>query len=187
MFVKQKLSFKNKSIFGLTFKNTIDDCFFKVAKMLFSGKINIDGTISIERVDSFGKSELWAYIYYLYYYNNSDVDMFISMKDDKNKASAILFYNVIKNANVQSENTPTITSLLLIQFINYVLETDKSDIVNPIFDYLRVLLDRKITTNMKGFELITGTGANSNKFEIVHGNAVKDANIKVSFKNANVK
>jgi len=181
-FVKQKLAFNNKTIFGLNFKNSIEDSFCKTSKMFFTGKINLDGRIYEQQPDAFKKSELWAYIYYLYYYNNSDVDIFRRMKSQNNQANAILFYNTVKNTNIEEETVPQITTLQLIQFINMVL--DQEDIINPMFDYLHVLLDRKVIPNLSGFEL--KTGKNSNNFEIVPVNS-KNANIKVSFRSANSK
>ena len=184
MFIKKKISFSNKNIFGYNFKTNIEYCFCKTSKMLFSGKINHDGTIDEMRSDAFTKTELWSYIYYLYYYNNSDIDEFIAMKTE-NKADAMKFYNVV--ATVSTGNTVDInkntigilTPKLLITFINRIIVNyPDDDIVNPIFDYLKILSKKQILTKLSGIKLMTGK--TQGEFEVVQGNAVNNANIKIS-------
>jgi len=184
MFVKKKIAFADKKIFGYNFKPNIDYCFCKTSKMLFAGKVNYDGTIDETKSDTFSKSELWSYIYYLYYYNNSDVDEFIAMKSN-NKADAIKFYNII--ASVSTGQTVDIsinpigilTTKLLITFINRILTNYSDDeIVNPMFDYLKILSQKHILTKLSGIKLVTGK--ESGEFEVVQGNAINNANIKIS-------
>lgn len=185
MFDKKLISFSTKSIFGYTFKNSIDECFCKTSKMLFAGKINPDGTIDPAQSDAFKKSELWSYIYYIYYYNNNDIDEFKAMKSKKDgKADAVAFYNVVatigKHAltSISSKSPETLDTKTLIAFINAVIVNNEEDLVNPIFDYLKVITEKKVLMNLEGIKLVTGKNAST--FEIVHGQAAKNANIKVS-------
>lgn len=186
MFVKKKIAFSDKKIFGYNFKSNIDYCFCKTSKMLFAGKINYDGTIDETKADTFSKSELWSYIYYLYYYNNSDIDEFIAMKSkDTNKADAINFYNVIasvssgQSVDISINPIGLLTTKSLITFINRILTNYEDDeIVNPMFDYLKILSQKHILTKLSGIKLVTGK--ESGEFEIVQGNAINNANIKIS-------
>ncbi len=184
MFIKKKIAFSDKKVFGYDFKTNIESCFCKTSKMLFSGKINHDGTIDEMRSDSFSKTELWSYIYYLYYYNNSDIEEFIAMKT-KEKADAVKFYNVV--ASVSNGQTIDIninfigplTSKMLITFINRIITNYPNDeLVNPMFDYLKILSQKHILTKLSGIKLITGK--DKGEFEIVEGDAVNNANIKIS-------
>jgi hypothetical protein len=135
--------------------------------MLFAGKLHTDGMIDPSQSDAFKKSELWSYIYYLYYYNNSDIEEFKGMKNPENgKADAVMFYNVVNAvANYQIDNITTskqetvpFTNITLITFINRVLaahvETD--DIINPIFDYLKVITQKHVFPTMEGIKIVTG-------------------------------
>ena len=193
MYEKSKLSFKNKAIFGYNFKNSIDECFCRVSKMLFSGKINPDGMISEERSDAFRKSELWSYIYYIYHYNNSDVDEFKAMKTKKTGlASAIMFYNVVNTVSEREsydlsssfDEAKPFSTLTLIKFLNYIIIDNENELVNPIFDYLKVMMDKKILTNMEGIKLVTNKNGQNGKFDILMGNAVKNANVKIGLQRA---
>ena len=192
MFEKKKLSFANKKIFGYSFKNTLDNCFFRVSKMLFSGKIEPNGMIDKSQADAFKLSELWSYIYYLYYYNNSDIEEFKLMKTAKTGlADAVMFYNVVKTV-VNREYYDLISSndelhifnpLSLIKFINYIIVAHKDELVNPVFDYLQILINDKILTNMNGIKLVTGKNSSS-IFDIVNSKNTKAhnaANIKIGF------
>jgi hypothetical protein len=175
MFEKQKLQFSNKSVFGYAFKNNIDDCFCKTSKMLFAGKINPDGTVDESRADTFKKSELWSYIYYMYYYNNSDLDEFKAMRTKKTgQANAILFYDVVKTVvdrrtvdinSAHEQSVKPLNTLYLIKFINNIIADSGDELVNPVIDYLKMLLSKKALLNLKGIKLVTGS--QSGKFEIV--------------------
>lgn len=184
MFEKKKTAFSDKTVFGYNFKATIDECFCKVSKMLFMNKINTDGTIDESKADICKKSELWSYIYYLYHYNSSDIDEFKAMKV-KDKANAVAFYNMVRSIIDQHEfdlvtsiNKKPITVLNLIKFINYVivnyseLEKDK-DLVNPIIDYLKVMMTKQhIPPHMPSIKFVTGD--KNSKFVVGD-----EANIKI--------
>lgn len=184
MFDKKKISFKTKTVFGYNFKNSIDQCFCVTSKMLFSGKINYDGTIDPSQADAFKKSELWSYIYYMYYYNNVDIEEFIAMKRE-DKADAVSFYNVVTavaktyTANISESALPAppIDALSLINFINKIIVVNGDDLVNPIFDYLKVITERKVMDNFKGIKLITGDKVQD--IQVMRGPQAKNANIKI--------
>lgn len=189
MFDKKKISFRTKTVFGYNFKNSIDQCFCVTSKMLFSGKINHDGTIDPAQSDAFKKSELWSYIYYLYYYNNVDIEEFIAMKKE-DKADAVAFYNVIlavaktyaSNISKSSLPAPPIDSLSLINFINKIIVVNGEDLVNPIFDYLKVITERKVMDNFKGIKFIMGD--KTQNAQVLRGQAAKNADIKVGIHKA---
>jgi len=200
MFTKQRIAFSRKEIFGSKFKATIDACFCVVSKMLFNDKINIDGTIDITEASNLKKEELWSYIYYLYFYNHSNVTIFQSMTNkDNGKASAEQFYAAVVsltenenenaytdvNVNVNSHPAKPFDISTLIIFINEVIEEFGKELVNPIFDYLSVLMKKNVMTRLSGITIKTHENAsgnssqNANKIRIVTDNAgVANANVK---------
>jgi hypothetical protein len=185
MFIKKKLAFSDKKVFGYNFRTSIEYCFTKTAKMLFAGKVNYDGTIDETKSDTFTLTELWAYIYYLYYYNNSDLDEFKAMKSkDTGKADAINFYNVVASVStgqpvdIRLGSHLTLNSKLLISFINKIILTYNDDLVNPMFDYLKVLSQKHIITKLSGIKLVTGQ--TNGEFEVVQN--TKNANIKIELR-----
>lgn len=183
-FQKKKISFQSKTVFGYNFKNSIDQCFCVTSKMLFSGKINHDGTIDPAQADAYKKSELWSYIYYLYYYNNVDVQEFAAMKYE-DKADAVAFYNVVMAvaksyaSNISTSALPAspIDSLTLIHFINNIIVVNGEDLVNPIFDYLKVITEKKVLDNFKGVKFVMGDKIQN--AQVLRGQAAKNADIKV--------
>jgi hypothetical protein len=178
MFEKKEINFGSKKYFG-NFKNNLDTCFCKTSKMLFSGKLNMDGTIDEDKVDTFTRADLWSYIYYIYYYNNSDVQEFKLMKTKKTGlANATFFYTIVTSV-VHRTSEPKLEALKsqdLIKFINYIIEYNQDQLVNPIFDYLKVLQDKRMIRNLEGFKLITGNS--SGEIKVVNANS-PNANIKI--------
>jgi hypothetical protein len=191
MFEKQRVAFSRKEIFGVKFKPAINPSFCTVSRMVFAGHINTDGTIDIDKAVSLTKEELWAYVYYLYFYNHTNVPIFQAMKNPENgKASALNFYEAVISMVDREEETndqpakPFDTTTLII-FINNVIEEFGKQLVNPIFDYLHVILERNIVTRLSGITLVTGDNketGESNKIKIVtNAKNVANANVKVSF------
>lgn len=188
MFKKHKVAFTNKTIFGHMFKNNIEDCFCKLSKMLFSGKIESDGTIDPSKSDAFSASELWSYVYYLYYYNKSDIDEFAAMKSKKTgRASAAQFYELVKSVTdgaayslASSPSPQPINKAGLISFLNSMIRQYGEDLVNPVFDYLRVLIEKPHLMNLKGIKLVTGKSGEANVQFVTDPKQVEKANIKVS-------
>lgn len=208
MFEKQRIAFSKKEIFGNKFKPTIDSCFCTVSKLLFAGKIENDGTINIYQSINFKKEELWAYIYYLYIHNTS-VSVFKSMTNKQNgKASAAQFYStvititgididedgddILDESNKNQKVTPFDATTLII-FINNIIEEFGKELINPIFDYLSILLKKNVLTRLSGFTLKTNNNVNrtNNNIKIVTSNAnVVNANVKFTLsldENVNVK
>jgi len=183
MFTKARLSFAHKLVFEKDFKPNIERAFCVVSRMMFEDRINIDGTINMEQAGYLKKWQLWSYIYYLYYYNNSSVEEFVTMKNPKNgKANAVLFYEsvrkVIQNQYIgQDEITPFDVNSL-IYFINVVSQKYGEDMKNPVVDYLRKILRSKSAVDqISKFTLVTGT--KEGQVQLV--NKEENANIKVKF------
>ena len=137
MYTKQRIAFSKKELFGNHFKPGMDSCFCRVSRLVFEGKIMSNGRIDISNIKGLGKDDLWSYIYYLFFYNNTNIPIFTSMVNQNNgKASAPLFYQAV----FQVENTPLNADFpTLIVFINDILDKYGEELVNPIFDYLKVL------------------------------------------------
>jgi hypothetical protein len=178
MYTKQRIAFSKKELFGNHFKPGMDSCFCRVSRLVFEGKINPDGTIDINKSGQFTKDDLWSYIYYLFFYNNTNIPVFTSMVNQNNgKASAPLFYQAVFN----SESTPLNADIpTLILFINETLNKYGDELVNPIFDYLKVIMQKNIINKISGISVF----ANNSKtgFEIVtNAEKIKNANVKINF------
>lgn len=186
MFTKSKLSFKNKAIFEKEFKPTIEKCFCIVSRMLFNNRINVDGSIDIENAGFLKKYQLWSYIYYLYYFNNSSVEEFVRMKNkENNKANASQFYDVVKsiiqNQFINSDDIVSFDVNSLVYFINIMIHRYKDNLRNPVIDYLRQILSNKeAVAKLSNFTLVTGEN-NKNVTLVTNPQNVQNANIKVKF------
>lgn len=194
MFEKARVAFTKKEVFGTKFTPAIDTCFCTVSKMVYNDKINPDGTIDINKNGSLSLKELWSYVYYLHFYNHTNVPVFKSMTNQKNgKANAVLFYTAVtafvENVDEDTEEKPAkpFDNTTLIIFINNVIEEFGKQLVNPIFDYLQVLLKKNVLTRISGITLVTGKDdvgnnatSSANKIRIVTDpNSVANANVKV--------
>lgn len=197
MFEKARVAFTRKEIFGTKFRPAIDPCFCTVSKMLYAGLINSDGTIDIDKSGVISKQQLWSYVYYLWFYNHTNVLVFKSMKSPENgKANAALFYSAVTmfvegqddNAREEKPVKPFDTTTLIL-FISEVLEEFGKQLVNPIFDYLRVLLERDVITRLSGVGIITGKKDNPNSKAditiVTDPKEVENANVKITFTRKN--
>lgn len=172
---KKEVSFSNKEVFDIGFKPDIETCFCTVSRMLFKNVINIDGSIDMEQLVNVRKKELWAYIYYLYQYNNATITEFINMKNPSSgKADGQLFHNVVYNDtdfNVNSnKNTKQIGTdiVRLVYFINKIIHAYKSDLINPVIDYLNKLMKKEMLTKLSEI-----------KVQMVPKNDAKKNNVRV--------
>lgn len=149
---KKQVSFANREVFDVGFKPDIENCFCLVSKMLFKNVINIDGSVDMEQLVNVRKKELWAYIYYLYQYNNATILEFINMKNPSSgKADGQLFYNVVYDDSDLYVNTSKKVNtdiVRLVYFINKVVHTYKSDLINPVIDYLNKLMKKEMLTKL---------------------------------------
>ena len=193
------VSFSNTALFDKKFKSDIETCSCLVGKMFFSRKINIDGSIDVDNMVNLRKYELWSYIYYLYYFNNTSIDEFSSMKNPKDgKASAENFYRTVRDVvdnqfvekiNQASEKDEMVVPLdprTLSYFINLIVHRYEDDLTNPIIDYIKELVERNKgakfnsllikTGNDKDIKITPGFGKNAN------ANAARNANVKVNVK-----
>jgi len=137
-------------VFDKRFKNDIEVCFAVVAKMFFSGRIGQDGSIDVNNMVNTRKYELWSYIYYLYYYNNTSIEEFAAMKSKQGTASADKFYStvrtVVDNKFVNTSEDvkyPSFDVQTLAYFINLIVHKYEGEIKNPITDFIRELLASK--------------------------------------------
>ena len=187
MFKKSKLTFKNSAVFEKRFKPFIDTVFCVVSKMMFFDRINVDGTVNPEQAGYLNKYELWSYIYYLFYYNNSTVGEFMEMKDTKTgKANAFKMYTVVKevvdNQFVDGEDIVPFDVNTLIYFINIVTQKYGPDLRNPIVDYLqKILASKEAMTSINKFSIVTGQ-KDGNIVVVSNPSNIENANIKIGFR-----
>ena len=191
MFKKARLTFKDPAVFEKDFKGNLESSFCIISKMLFNNRINVDGTIDVAQGGFLRKYELWSYIYYLYYYNNSSVEEFVKMKDPKSgKASALLFYetvrNTVDNQFIGEDEIVTMDVNTLIYFINIIVHKYGDNLRNPVVDYLKQLvfrlsIDKTTLDKLKGISVVTGTNDVDIKI-VTSPEEINSSNIKVSFK-----
>jgi hypothetical protein len=186
MFKKAGLSFKNKLVFEKDFKPSVDNSFCVVSKMMFFNRINVDGTINVDQASFLKKYELWSYIYYLYYYNNSSVEEFSEMKNKKDgKANAVLMYKVVQkvvdNQFIKEGEIVPFDVNTLVYFINVITQRYGENLRNPVVDYLRKLVNNKDAMNqIRQFSLVTGRQP-GNVVIVSDPKEIQNANIKVRF------
>jgi hypothetical protein len=152
---KKQVSFSTQEVFDVGFKTDVEASFCNVSKMLFKNVINIDGSIDMEQLVNVRKRDLWAYIYYLYQYNNGTIPEFVKMKNLKTgKADGQLFHDVVFdetniNTNVKSKKNNIGTDIVkILYFINRVVHTYKKDLINPVIDYLNKLMKQEMYTKL---------------------------------------
>lgn len=180
-FRKKKVSFSTTEVFDVGFKPDIESCFCMVSRMLFKNVINIDGSIDMEQLVNVRKKELWAYIYYLYQYNNSTIPEFVRMKNQTSgKADGQLFHDTVyddkdfKNSNSTNTNTNVLKTIgtdivRLVYFINKMIHTYKSDLVNPVIDYLKQLMKKEMLTKLSEIKVQMVPTSNSGKNNVKVG------------------
>jgi hypothetical protein len=185
MFKKSKLSFKNILVFEKGFRPSIDNSFCVVSKMMFFNRINVDGTINVDQASYLRKRDLWSYIYYLYYYNNSSVEEFAMMKNKTNgKANAVLFYksvqNIVQNQFINNDEILPFDVNTLIYFINVICQKYGVNLRNPVVDYLRAIMNNKdAIAQLQNFTLVTGRNP-GNVVVVTKPEEIANANIKVN-------
>lgn len=158
---KQSIAFSRRDVFGTKFMPNADHCFLMVSRMLFANAINPNGTFGMNNAANLRKDDVWSYIYYLYSYNNTILPVFKAMKSPiDGKANAVLFYKAVADfmddhSNITPPPPIDVTTLML--FTNKIVTENTDTIVNPIFDYLKVLLDTKIIPTINGVEIVANT------------------------------
>lgn len=185
MFIKKKLAFNNVLIFEKQFKADFDKSFCVVSKMMIKDVLNIDGSIDIVKTGDLKKYELWSYIYYLYYFNNTTIEEFALMKDNDNKgkASAVKFYEVVRNT-VNNQFVPHDSFIpldvnTLSYFINILIHKYENNLTNPIVNYLQKILNRKPDMIKLGKLAITTGNSGKNVEFITNSNNAKNSNLKI--------
>jgi hypothetical protein len=191
MFEKAKLTFKDPAVFEKDFKTNVDTSFCIISKMLFNNRINIDGSIDLHQGGFLRKYELWSYIYYLYYYNNSSVEEFVKMKNPQTgKASALLFYesvrDVVDNQFIEKDDIVSMDVNTLIYFINFMVHKYGDNLRNPVVDYLKQLVyrmsfDSSFIKKLKGVSVVTGNDDVDIKI-VTKPEDINSSNIKVVIK-----
>lgn len=166
LFKKKKISFTTREVFDVGFKTDVETCFCLVSRMLFKNVINIDGSVDMEQLVNVRKKELWSYIYYLYQYNNSTIPEFINMKNPiSGKADGQLFHDVVyDDKELENSNTKIGTDIVrLVYFINKMIHTYKTDLVNPVIDYLKQLMKKEMFTKLSEIKVQMVPTSNSRK------------------------
>lgn len=183
-FEKSRLSFKNKVVFESDFSPNVNRCFCVVAKMLFNNRINVDGTIDVDQAAFLRKYEVWSYIYYLYYYNNSVVEEFAGMRDPLNgKASAYRMYEqvrlIVRSPYIPEEGIAPFDVNSLVYFINFMIAKYGLNMMNPVVSYLQQLVsNRSAIQKLESITLVTGRPPYD--VEIVNDpEKIANANVKV--------
>lgn len=186
-FKKSELSFRNKTVFEKDFRANIDKTFCVVSKMMFMNRLNVDGSINIDQVGFLKKYELWSYIYYLYYYNNTSLEEFAGMKNRENgKANALLFYknvsSVVDNQFISNGEIMPLDVNTLAYFVNLMVRKYGADMRNPVIDYLRHILNSpEAIDKIRQFTLSTGMKP-GNVTIVSNPQDVDKADIKVLWK-----
>lgn len=184
-FQKKKLAFNNTLVFGKPFSPSVDQCFCVASRMMFNHRINMDGTIQMEHAGYLKKNELWSYIYYLYTYNNTSVEEFVTMKDENGKASALRFYEVVKavvqNQFIPEDKVVPLDVNTLIYFINVVCQRYGDNMKNPIADFLKSVVHKQHDiVHLSKLSVITGQEQGALNV-ITNADKAKNANVKVQF------
>ena len=189
MFEKHRVAFTNKDIFGPKFRPALEASFCVLSKMLFAGKIDIDGTLDMKNEVNLSKKELWSYIYYLFYHNHMKIPEFKAMKNPENgKASAERFYDsvmaVVYKKSVKQVKPMDVSALIV--FINKMIGSH-TELANPVINYLKVLLLKMRTANARvpftgisGIGLITGVDGKTGLQIVTDPREVANANVKIS-------
>jgi hypothetical protein len=175
-FKKKQVSFSTQEVFDVGFKPDVEACFCNVSRMLFKNVINIDGSIDMEQLVNVRKKELWAYVYYLYQYNNSTIPEFVRMKNPvSGKADGQLFHDSVyddkefKNSNGNTNTNANLPKTIgtdivrLVYFINKMIHTYKTDLVNPVIDYLKQLMKKEMLTKLSEIKVQMVPTLNSGK------------------------
>lgn len=165
-FQKRRLSFvsfQGKQVFGEQFKSGKQAAIQNAAKLLLSDQLNDDGTINENNTAYINESELWSYIFYLYYHNRDRIQEFKIMSNEKGNASAENFYDVvssvIENTGLKIHyNIRFLTKNELIKFIKIVIGRHKDDINNPVIDHYNAMLQTDINQYFKNMKVVVRTG-----------------------------
>jgi hypothetical protein len=136
------ISFSSKSIFGHEFNPGIKASVCVVGSLLNYSYLKINGTIHPSKVSNMKKSDIWSYIYYLWYYNRAYIDVFSKMtnRDKKQeKASAQTFLSGLYPYLEKSGGNETLASVFrkerLVNALNKIIESNE-DISIPILQRL---------------------------------------------------
>lgn len=106
------ISFNTKSVFGRKFTPGIKVCVGVVGSMMNKSLLQVDGTISQDIAQKVRKSEIWSYVYYLWYYNKDVIRVFedmTSFEQKKPKAIgekfAIVFADLMEKSGIDKGTT----------------------------------------------------------------------------------
>uniref|UniRef100_A0A6C0BEM5 Uncharacterized protein n=1 Tax=viral metagenome TaxID=1070528 RepID=A0A6C0BEM5_9ZZZZ len=165
-FQKHRLSFtsfQGKQIFGENFKSGKQVAVNNAAKLLLSDHLNDDGTINEKNTVYLLESELWSYIFYLYYNNRDTIQEFQMMSNEKGNASAENFYDVvtsvIENTGLKVHyNIKVLTKNELIKFIKIIINKYRDKINNPVMDHFNAMIKSDIDQYFKNLQVVVRTG-----------------------------
>lgn len=193
---KSELTFKTTAVFEKNFTPAIDAAFCVVSRMMFFNRIDVDGTIKEADMSKLRVSELWSYIYYLFYYNSSSVEEFVRMKErgqglNRGKASALLFYRSVQqevsNQFVKDDEIVPFDVNTLAFFVNKVVLKYKGLLRNPVVDFLQQIINNKdAVERIRRFSLMTGREP-GNVVVVTDPEKVKEADILVEVRGGSLK
>ena len=148
----RNITFERVSIFGKSFKPDIAQCICRVGKLLNDGSININGTLNIGDMSKVRKSDLWSYIFYLWYHNKEEgYIVFDSMsivkygkrRVDAEKAAATIYKYFDANEKKKFKSANPVSAIFtkknIVAVINKIISEYKSlniPVLKNIYDKL---------------------------------------------------
>ena len=160
------ITFETKGVFGKrrkdkkNFEPVFCKCFYYVSRMLYREKINLDGSINFKHVN-LKKHELWSYIYYLYYYNHTRIQVFKNMNKGSTPNAEYFYRQVISTIGIAEPKEPSVSVENLIMFINEIVNEYKT-LYNPLLMYLNKIIEKSKMLTLQGITIKT----NSNKINV---------------------
>jgi hypothetical protein len=109
--------------------------------------------------------------------------------DDNGKANALLFYKTVAetvdnqfiNESIAKGKIVGFDVNTLIYFVNVIVQRFGEDLTNPVVQYLQKIVNSPETIEkLRKFSLVTGRAPGN--VQVVTGNAVKNADIKITLK-----
>jgi len=85
------ITFSKQSIFGTSFQPSVKSMNCDIGFLVNNGFIEPTGTIYIESLKKINKSQIWNYIFYLWYHNRNNIVFFKEMSTSQGAASPSMF------------------------------------------------------------------------------------------------
>jgi hypothetical protein len=168
----KKVNFASKAVFGDNFSPGNQKSVAILGSILDNNLLKTDGTIAIEDIPKWKKSEIWSYIYYLWYHNRTKIEVFKTMTHlhgKKEQASAKTFINgLYAIMDRGTEKNSTLSSIFtkerLIYTTNRIVRDNKTisiPILQNIYKKLLNATNAAIPNNIKAQVKINGNRNNN--------------------------